>query len=292
MAERGHVVIPRAPLIPKDDPTTLFTGSGMQPLLPYLLGADHPVRLAARRQPDVPPGAGRRRGGRQPPHDLLRDARQLEPRRLLQAGADPAGVDLPDREGRSGPRSHLRLVLQRRSGPRHPEGRGGRRRLDAAVRGSGNLVRSGRRRHRGARRERRHRRRADRLLRQEELVVPGRQGRGHARRRAGRARHRDLLPVPERRPTTRPTGCTAIRTATAGGSSSSAIRSSWSTGAPSRGSSRCRGATSTTAAGSPGSRPRRWTARTSSGSGCSGRSSSGSRSCRAGRTKTRRARCG
>jgi alanyl-tRNA synthetase len=42
MAERGHVVIPRAPLIPKDDPTTLFTGSGMQPLLPYLLGADHP----------------------------------------------------------------------------------------------------------------------------------------------------------------------------------------------------------------------------------------------------------
>lgn len=43
MVERGHVVIPRAPLIPRDDPTTLFTGSGMQPLLPYLLGADHPA---------------------------------------------------------------------------------------------------------------------------------------------------------------------------------------------------------------------------------------------------------
>ncbi len=42
MVERGHVVIPRAPLIPHGDPTTLFTGSGMQPLLPYLLGADHP----------------------------------------------------------------------------------------------------------------------------------------------------------------------------------------------------------------------------------------------------------
>lgn len=42
MTERGHTVIPRAPLIPHDDPTTLFTGSGMQPLLPYLLGADHP----------------------------------------------------------------------------------------------------------------------------------------------------------------------------------------------------------------------------------------------------------
>lgn len=48
MAERGHAIIPRAPLIPKDDPTTLFTGSGMQPLLPYLLGEKHPLgrRLA------------------------------------------------------------------------------------------------------------------------------------------------------------------------------------------------------------------------------------------------------
>ena len=43
MVEQGHTVIPRAPLIPHDDPTTLFTGSGMQPLLPYLLGADHPA---------------------------------------------------------------------------------------------------------------------------------------------------------------------------------------------------------------------------------------------------------
>lgn len=44
---RGHVVIPRAQLVPKDDPTTLFTGSGMQPLLPFLLGEPHPegVRL-------------------------------------------------------------------------------------------------------------------------------------------------------------------------------------------------------------------------------------------------------
>ena len=38
----GHAVIERAPLILHNDPTTLFTGSGMQPLLPYLLGQDHP----------------------------------------------------------------------------------------------------------------------------------------------------------------------------------------------------------------------------------------------------------
>lgn len=47
-ADRGHVVIPRAKLVPYNDPTTLFTGSGMQPLLPYLLGEPHQagVRLA------------------------------------------------------------------------------------------------------------------------------------------------------------------------------------------------------------------------------------------------------
>jgi alanyl-tRNA synthetase len=45
---RGHAIIPSASLVPENDPTTLFTGSGMQPLIPYLLGAKHPegVRLA------------------------------------------------------------------------------------------------------------------------------------------------------------------------------------------------------------------------------------------------------
>lgn len=40
--ERGHEIIPSAPLVPDNDPTTLFVGSGMQPLLPYLLGQPHP----------------------------------------------------------------------------------------------------------------------------------------------------------------------------------------------------------------------------------------------------------
>jgi alanyl-tRNA synthetase len=42
-AERGHAPIARANLVPREDPTTLFTGSGMQPLIPYLLGAPHPT---------------------------------------------------------------------------------------------------------------------------------------------------------------------------------------------------------------------------------------------------------
>jgi alanyl-tRNA synthetase len=40
---RGHSVIPRASLVPREDPTTLFTGSGMQPLIPYLLGERNPA---------------------------------------------------------------------------------------------------------------------------------------------------------------------------------------------------------------------------------------------------------
>jgi alanyl-tRNA synthetase len=42
MKSLGHAVIAPAPLVLTDDPTTLFTGSGMQPLMPYLLGAQHP----------------------------------------------------------------------------------------------------------------------------------------------------------------------------------------------------------------------------------------------------------
>jgi alanyl-tRNA synthetase len=40
--ERWHTIIPSSSLVPQNDPTTLFTGSGMQPMVPYLLGKDHP----------------------------------------------------------------------------------------------------------------------------------------------------------------------------------------------------------------------------------------------------------
>jgi alanyl-tRNA synthetase len=41
--QRGHAPVARAPLVLWGDPSTLFTGSGMQGLLPYLLGAEHPA---------------------------------------------------------------------------------------------------------------------------------------------------------------------------------------------------------------------------------------------------------
>ncbi len=45
---RGHAIIPSASLVPQNDPSVLFNTAGMQPLVPYLLGAPHPagVRLA------------------------------------------------------------------------------------------------------------------------------------------------------------------------------------------------------------------------------------------------------
>ncbi len=40
--EKGHKIIPSAPVIPENDPTCLFNTAGMQPLVPYLKGEKHP----------------------------------------------------------------------------------------------------------------------------------------------------------------------------------------------------------------------------------------------------------
>ena len=48
--KQGHSVIASASLIPENDPTVLFTTAGMRPLVPYLLGEQHP---AGRRLADV-----------------------------------------------------------------------------------------------------------------------------------------------------------------------------------------------------------------------------------------------
>ena len=41
--EKSHYEVPPISLVPQNDPTTLFTGSGMQQLVPYLLGEVHPL---------------------------------------------------------------------------------------------------------------------------------------------------------------------------------------------------------------------------------------------------------
>jgi alanyl-tRNA synthetase len=40
---REHALIPSASLQPENDPTVLFTTAGMHPLVPYLMGAPHPL---------------------------------------------------------------------------------------------------------------------------------------------------------------------------------------------------------------------------------------------------------
>jgi len=39
----GHAIISGASLLPENDPSTLFISSGMQPMVPYLLGEKHPL---------------------------------------------------------------------------------------------------------------------------------------------------------------------------------------------------------------------------------------------------------
>lgn len=39
---KDHAIIPSAPVVPEHDPTVLFTTAGMHPLVPYLLGQEHP----------------------------------------------------------------------------------------------------------------------------------------------------------------------------------------------------------------------------------------------------------
>ncbi len=128
---RDHRRLASGSLIPADyDPSVLLTTAGMHPLKPYFQGREH----AAAHPPDVVPEVlphARHRGGRadHAAPDVLRDARQLLDRRLLQAGrrgvrlgAVPRGLRLPRRED-------LGHRLRRRRGARPRPRPGGHRRV-------------------------------------------------------------------------------------------------------------------------------------------------------------------
>lgn len=90
---KGHVIVPSAPIVVKDDPTLMFTNAGMNQWKDIILGTKEPeprrrtdsqkcLRVSGKHNDLEEVG----RDSAEPPHDV-RDARQLEFRRLFQGGS-------------------------------------------------------------------------------------------------------------------------------------------------------------------------------------------------------------
>ena len=128
---RDHKRLPSASLVPTAyDPSTLLISAGMHPLKPYFLGQEAPPHNRLTTVPEVLPD-GRHRQHRLdlPAPHVLRDARQLLGRRLLQAGCRGVRLGALDRGLRIRTREDLGDGLRGRRRARPRPGRGGDRGL-------------------------------------------------------------------------------------------------------------------------------------------------------------------
>ena len=138
--ERGHKLYPSSSLVPHNDPTVLLTTAGMQQFITYFTGQE---------RPPTPRGTSVQKcfrtvdleevGDSTTPH-VLRDARQLLLRRLLQEGGHRVGLGVPDRGAKASPRAALDHDLRGQRGrARGPRSEGA---LDALRRPRGAHLRS------------------------------------------------------------------------------------------------------------------------------------------------------